>query len=609
MDAYFLSGLGALPIKYLRDGINAINRFLSFLPPHMIVVSTCISIYAIQKLKSCFQLRWGESYREYAGRIILKIPFAQNLYKADIQKEITTAQESVKRQWKPFEPFLTQIPDSRWESDELLALLHKYSDITTKALQSKHLSGAIYSKSLDHEPRHDIKVLADWNVEENIASRTSKLSSLFTEAFRVSYLWNSLHSEEFAIGTCIDFQVINMVSSMFGGTPGAAKGFVTTGGTESLMLAMRIYRNWGMKERGHAPGEGVIIACSSVHAAIEKACQSYLLNVVYIGCDREGRANLSELESALKSNGNKVIAIVGSAPSYPRGVVDPIEKMAKLAQNYGCPMHVDCCLGGFIVNHLPQHNTKYLTLPGVTSLSADTHKNGMAPKGSSVLVTRKINGQDLATLSTYVIPGWSGGVYGTSRDPGSQSCVQNLCALVAMLSIGSKGYQEIATLTHGTTRQLATIIKKFPGRLRLLAEPDVNVVSFEIDPRWGLKKGAIYALADEMYKNNIALNKLHNQAVHFCVTLRFAANPSSLTNFYEILDKSLAALEQLNGKLVKEDKGFSGTAGMYGALNAALKPNSHELSSRKYIENLIMGSIGAKDAIRAHVGALRNPFC
>lgn len=197
------------------------------------------------------------------------------------------------------------------------------------------------------------------------------------------------------------------------------------------------------------------------------------------------------------------------------------------------------------------YDSRFLRIDGVTSLSADTHKNGLAPKGSSVLVTREINENNLAYYSIYAIPEWSGGIYGTPKDSGSQSCVPALGALLAMLCTGKDGYAKMAKDIHINAVRLADIIKQFKGRLSLVTDPEVNVVAFEIDKDWGLEKGAIYAFAHEMAKRNFVLNTLNNEMVHFCVTMRFVADPTVLNRFKSAVIDSLNALELLNNQVLK----------------------------------------------------------
>lgn len=588
-----------------------------------------LSILTVNIIK---RLQFGESYFEMFGRHLRYIPYIDAKYKVDINKEENHFLEKVKSQWKLFGPQHTVIPDQGLDEMELIELIEKYSKITHDNVKDKQLSGTIYSNSMidDHEYREDQSTIYELpSLDSNMLSReinnyetekysigngydddeknhSRKLGRLYTKAFHESYLWNSLHDNEFGIGAYLEYQVVHMVADMFGGDMNV-KGFVTSGGTESLMLAMRCYRNYGMQVRNHAPGESIILASKSVHAAVLKAGQAYLIKIILVNVDEQERIDLDDLKYKLKKHGNKVVAIVGSSPSYPMGVIDPIEKMSVLASIYRCGLHIDCCLGGFIINHILQHKStagNYLSLQGVTSLSADTHKNGLAPKGSSVLVTKQIQNIDLAYYSIYSFPEWSGGVYGTPKDAGSQSCVHTLTALIAMLATGKKGYEKIANDIHRDATKMADVIKLFPEQLTLIAEPEVNVVAFKINNESEFPKGAIYGLAHEMSRHNFILNTLNGECVHFCVTMRFTADPTAIDRFRQALIDSLDAVQDMAEKGMK----FPGDAGMYCALEAATSPKLEDLSYQKYIENCLLGKTGSKDAIKAYFLAHMNPY-
>jgi len=592
-----------------------INSKLEEHSPSTIILMTTISLIALSSLKGVVKKRWGETNRELLGRIALKIPLISKKYLKDIHKELIHFQESVRKKWEVFGPLYTEIPEKGIDCKSLLDKVKGYSNIISHSLYNKHLSGTIYSKNLVEEWETNETCISEKdNLDANLDdgayfyALSKKLQKIFTYAFEQSYLWNSLHSNEFSIGTCLDYQVVRMVADMFGGNPHEVMGFVTSGGSESLMVAVRSYREWGLKNRGHAPGEGVIIAGKSVHASIIKGGLASLVKVELADTDEAGRIDVNQLKALVKKHGNKVVAIIGSAPSYPTGVMDPIEEMAGIAKDNGCGLHVDCCLGAFIVNNLERHNTSFLQIPGVTSLSADTHKNGLAPKGSSVLVTKKIDTQNLAYYSIYSIPEWSGGVYGTPKDAGSQSCVPSLCAFLALLGTGKEGYHRIAQAVHRTACNLASIVNEFPGQLRLIAQPEANVIAFKIDETWGLQKGATYAFAEEMSKRNFVLNAISNDIVHFCVTARFAGDPQILEQFKAAVHESLAATKKLNDELLLKGKKFSGEAGVYCALGAAIAPDRKQLSFQKYLENMLLGLKGAQDAVKAYFLAQLDPF-
>ncbi len=435
---------------------------------------------------------------------------------------------------------------------------------------------------------------------ESLSDRLEEASVL---THKRSRLWNSLHSSEFGIGAFINYQAVRMVADMFGGASNEVTGFVTSGGSESLASAVLAYRNWGIKNRGHQPGEGVVIASKSVHAAILKMRPTYFYNVALLETDESGKINLEQLEKTVEKHGNKVIAIIASAPSYPTGVIDPIKEMAEIAQQNGCGLHVDCCLGGFVINNL-NHNTDFLTYPGVTSLSVDTHKNGFADKGSSVLAAKTLDGVSLAYYLSYAVPDWSGGVYGTPKQNGSESCVPAFNAFATMLIVGKTGYERIARAIHQTAYDLAGVIRAYNSSLKLLAEPEVNVVAFQIDKALGLRKGATYAFAHEMAARNFSLSVLSNDKLHFCVTMRFASDAKALQQFGTAVGESLEAVKKRNEK----GEEFPGEAGMYCALEAAMAPVRTEMSTRKFLENIFLGMSGARDAVHAYNLAQLDPY-
>lgn len=232
----------------------------------------------------------------------------------------------------------------------------------------------------------------------------------------------------------------------------------------------------------------------------------------------------------------------------------------------------------------------------------------MAPKGSSVLVTKKHGDENLAYYSIYSIPGWSGGPYGTPKDAGSQSCVHSFNALLALLGTGIDGYERLASEVQQMTVKMAECIGGFKGKLRLIANPSVNVVAFKVDEEWGLEKGATYAFAHELAKRHFVLNTMKNDTAHFCVTVRFASDPFALGNFAKAVEESLTEVKTMNDRLLAEGKKFSGDAGMYCALEAALTPDRHTLSRGKYLENWLLGRQGAHDAIRSHFLAQLDPY-
>jgi glutamate/tyrosine decarboxylase-like PLP-dependent enzyme len=208
------------------------------------------------------------------------------------------------------------------------------------------------------------------------------------------------------------------------------------------------------------------------------------------------------------------IAIVGSAPTFPHGAIDPIEELSEMARAAGVGFHTDACLGGFVLPWarklgypIPPFD---FSLPGVTSMSADTHKYGYAAKGASVVLYR---GLELRRYQYYTATDWPGGLYFSPTFAGSRPGALSAACWAAMVSMGEQGYMEAAQRILET----AAIIRR-----GITAIPDLHVLG---DPLWVIAFGSreldIYRVMDYMTARKWNLNGLHKPpAIHLCVTLR-----------------------------------------------------------------------------------------
>jgi len=198
---------------------------------------------------------------------------------------------------------------------------------------------------------------------------------------------NPLHFDLFPSVRQMELEVGKMVLHMLNAPKEEGCSVITSGGTESLILAIRSYKNYGIKIKGIEKPE--IVMGRGAHPAIDKGCNYFGVKLVTVPIDPETlQTDLKALEDAITSN---TVAIFGSAPSWPFGVVDDIEKMSKMALKYGLGLHVDACFGSFIIGF---HDKIIDPIPfdyrieGVTSMSCDNHKYGIAPKGISTLTFR-----------------------------------------------------------------------------------------------------------------------------------------------------------------------------------------------------------------------------
>jgi sphinganine-1-phosphate aldolase len=370
---------------------------------------------------------------------------------------------------------------------EVLAELASIAEAERPRWEDGFASGAVY-----HGGREHIEFL-------------NQVYALFSQG-------NPLHADLWPSVTKFEAEVVAMTSAMLSGGTGAAPdacGTVTSGGTESILLAMRTYRDVARATRGITEPE--IVLPVTAHAAFDKAAQYFGLRLVKVGVDDDMRADLAAVRSGLTDN---TVAVVGSAVQFPHGVADPIEEMAALAAERGAGFHTDACLGGFV---LPwAERLGYPVAPfdfrvaGVTSMSCDTHKFGYGAKGTSVLLWRD---PDLRDRQYYATTDWTGGLYFSPTFAGSRPGALSAQAWAAMVTIGEDGYLDATRRVLETAAAVRHGVAEIPG-LRVLGDP-LWVIAF------GSDEVGIYDVLDQMARRGWSLNGLQNPpAIHMCVTLR-----------------------------------------------------------------------------------------
>lgn len=328
---------------------------------------------------------------------------------------------------------------------------------------------------------------------------------------------NPLHSDLWPSATKYEAEVVAMTAAMLGADavpPGPSGedgicGAVSSGGTESILLAMKTYRDHARATRRIKRPEMVVP--TTAHAAFEKAAHYFGIRMIKVPVGADCKADVAAMSQAITGD---TIVVVGSAPSFPHGVIDPIEALSELARASGCGMHVDACLGGFVLpfaarlgHPVPAFDFR---LPGVTSMSADTHKYGYAAKGTSVVLYR---GHALRRHQYYTTTEWPGGMYFSPTFAGSRPGALSAAAWAAMVSIGERGYMDATAKILATAATIREGIAAIDG-LRVLGDP-LWVIAFAADAL------DIYGVLEQMSHRGWNLNGLHRPAcVHLCVTLR-----------------------------------------------------------------------------------------
>jgi len=358
---------------------------------------------------------------------------------------------------------------------------------------------------------------------------------------------NPLHFDLWPSTVKYEAEIVAMTAHLLGADYATMPivGTVTSGGTESILLAMRTYRDQGRSERGIKRAR--IVAPTTAHAAFDKAAQSFDIELVRVAVGANYRADVEDMAAAIDRN---TVALVGSAPSFPHGIVDPIPELAALAQARGVGLHVDACLGGFVLPFardlgydIPDFDFR---LPGVTSMSADTHKYGYAAKGTSVVLYR---GEALRRLQYYAVADWPGGLYFSPTFAGSRPGALSAACWAALVSIGEDGYCAAAARILATAHYIRDWIAHLPD-LVVLGAPTF-VIAFA-SPTLD-----IYRVLDAMTARGWSLNGLHRPAaIHLCVTLRHT-EPGVAQRFLDDLTTSVTEVKT-------QPAGKGGMAPVYG---------------------------------------------
>jgi sphinganine-1-phosphate aldolase len=218
-----------------------------------------------------------------------------------------------------------------------------------------------------------------------------------------------------------------------------------------------------------------VVAAESAHAAFTKAADYFDVELVRVPVGADFRVDVDAIADACTDS---TIMVVGSAPTYPHGVVDPIADIAALAQERGILCHVDACMGGFLLPFLAmlgRYSEPFdFRLPGVTSMSADVHKYGYASKGVSVILYRT---HELARHQVFATSDWLGGFYASTAMAGTRPAGPIAAAWAALMHIGLDGYLALTRTAHDAALVLRTGIQSIDG-LALRGDPPATVMAF-----------------------------------------------------------------------------------------------------------------------------------
>ncbi len=322
------------------------------------------------------------------------------------------------------------------------------------------------------------------------------VTDLLKEAYTMFFSENGLNPTAFPSLKKFEAEVLSMVASLLGGGEETA-GSMTSGGTESILMAVKTARDWARAQRPEIEQPEMVLPASA-HPAFDKAAHYFDVKAVHTPITPDFRADVAALEAAITPN---TILLVGSAPSYPQGVMDPIPELARIARERDILCHVDACVGGLMlpfVRRLGYDVPDFdLGVPGVTSISADLHKYGYAAKGASVILYQN---RALRRHQFFVHTDWSGGIYASSTMAGTRPGGAIAAAWAVMNYLGESGYLGLADTVMKTTRQLRQGIDALP-EVHVLGDPVMSVLAI------GSDKLNIYEVGDELTQRGWYLDR------------------------------------------------------------------------------------------------------
>jgi sphinganine-1-phosphate aldolase len=416
----------------------------------------------------------------------------------------------------------TPLPEQGRPRDEVLADLHHFA-----ADDPDYKAGRLWSLVYWLDEAHD---------------------DFLGTAYQAFSSANGLNPTAFKSLKRMETEIISAVAGLLHGTPDVC-GVVTSGGTESCLLAVKTYRDMARTQRGVKRPEMVLPV--TAHVAWFKAAEYFNVRVRLLPLDAGLRPDLRKLPGLINRN---TVMLLGSAPEYPHGSIDPIEAMGAVAQESGIPLHVDACVGGFILpfvemNGRPLPKWDY-RVPGVTSISADIHKYGFAAKGASTITYRNL---DLLRHQMFVYQDWPGGVFASAGLLGTRPGGAYAAAWAAMQHFGQSGYRDLASRTMQAFDAMRDGIAAIP-ELYVMGTPSGPLLAY------GSRDGGvnIFAVGDQLDAKGWTVNRLQKpDGLHAMIT----------AGHLGVVDEYLRDLRDAVA-VVKADPSLAqqGSAGTYGMM-------------------------------------------
>jgi sphinganine-1-phosphate aldolase len=418
------------------------------------------------------------------------------------------------------------MPEEGTDQQSLLAMMSEMSSRENHVWESGQCSGTMYCGDHDHY-------------------------DFLNEAFAHFSYVNTLQRDMCPSATKFEAEIIAMTLDMLGAntlTGSNPGGLVTSGGSGSIAHAVLAYR----ESNASSSSRPNMIKPETAHPAFAKAGHLFGVDMKIAPVDPETtRVDLDWVRANIDSN---TVALIGSATNYGYGTLDPITELGAIALEHGVGLHVDGCLGGFILpfgRELGYDIAPFdFSMPGVTTISADTHKYGYALKGTSVLAFAD---QSLRNAQYFYLTDWSGGKYCSPGMDGSRSGGLLAATWAAMVHLGRSGYRRYAEAIFAASAQMQAAVRSHQS-LRIMGKPSF-LFSFTSDDF------DIYLVNDFLRSRGWRLNgQQYPNAIHMAVT-RPQTRPGVVERWAQDLDEAVEYALAHRDESPKSGAIYGGVAG------------------------------------------------
>jgi len=329
------------------------------------------------------------------------------------------------------------------------------------------------------------------------------------QAYGEYFSANGLNPTVFQSLKKFETEVIRMTANLLHGDKNVS-GVITAGGTESCLLAVKTYRDMARDKKRIKKPEMIIP--ETAHVAWEKGAEYFGVKAVHAPLDKDYRVDIKAVKKLVNK---RTVMILGSAPEYPHGTIDDIQGLGEIALAKKIPLHVDACVGGYLLPFVEKlgYNIPIwdFRIPGVTSISADTHKYGFSAKGASTILYKNI---DILKYQMFIYENWPGGIFASPALLGTRPGGAYAAAWAAMQTIGEDGYLKLAKDIMESATALITGINSI-DELEIIGKPAASLLAYKSNN----KNVNIFAVGDQMEKKGWQLDRLQRpEALHAMIT-------------------------------------------------------------------------------------------